>query len=115
MVVQKTKQFAKICEKWKQKPAAERSTETQARSYFKDAYGMYDAERDLIHEIGVVNNAVMQEKMNKLIAENMQMKQDMAANQAKNEKYYHVIDTAMFRTQTTKEMERDDTTFDTQK
>ena len=101
MAVQKTKQFTKVCEKWKQKPAGERATEAQARTYFKGAYEIYDAERDSLHEIGVANNAVIQEKMDKLKAENMQMKLDMAANQAKNEKevslYYrhnHLHDTS---------------------
>ena len=46
MAVQKTKQFTKVCEKWKQNPAAERATEAQARAYFKDAYEIYNAELD---------------------------------------------------------------------
>ena len=60
-----------MCEKWKQKSSGERATEVLARAYFKDAYEIYDAERDSLHEIGVANNAVMQEKVDKLMAENM--------------------------------------------
>ena len=36
MAVQKTKQFTKACAKWKRKPVLERTTEKQARVYFKD-------------------------------------------------------------------------------
>ena len=46
-------------------------------------------------------------KMDSLVAENAQMKQDMAANQAKNEKHHHVIDTAMSMTQAMEETERE--------
>ena len=63
----------------------------------------------------MANNVVMQEKMDSLTAKNAQMKQIITANQAKNEKYHHVIDTTMSMTQATKEMKRDDTTLDTQK
>ena len=86
MAVKKTKQFTKACEKWKRKPSVDISTEAQARAYFKDVYEIFYAERDSFHEVGVTNNVVMQEKMDSLAAENAQMKQEMAANQAKNEK-----------------------------
>ena len=45
--------------------------------------------------MGVANNAVMQEKLDKLTAENVQMKLDMTDNQAENNRYHQVIDTAM--------------------
>ena len=99
MTVQKTKKFAKVCTKWKRKPALDRATEAQARTYFKEAYEIYDDARDSFHEVGVVNNVVMQEKMDKLTAENAQMKLVMADNQAKNEKYHQVIKTAMSMSQ----------------
>ena len=67
MVVQKTKQFQKACTKWKRKPAVDHATEAQPRAYFKDVYGIYDEERDSFHEVGVANNAVMQEKMFSLV------------------------------------------------
>jgi len=114
ITVKKTKQFTKSCEKWKRKPPVDRSTKAQAREYFKGVYEIFDAQRDSFHEMGVANNVVMQEKMDSLAAENAQMKQEMAANQAKNEKYHHVIDTAMSMTQATADTERDDTTLQTQ-
>ena len=95
MAVQKTKQFEKVWAKWKKKSAGDRTTEAQAKTYFKEAYDIYDAERDTLHETGVANNAVMQQKMHKMTAKNMQMKLDISANQAKNEKYHQVIETAM--------------------
>ena len=95
MAVQKTKQFAKVCTKWKKKPTGNRATEAQTRAYFKDAYKIYDEERDSFHEVGVANNVVMQEKLDKLTAENVQMKLIIADNQAKNEKYHAVIETAI--------------------
>ena len=49
------------------------------------------------------------------MAENAQMKQVTAANQAENEKYHHVVVTAMSMTQATGETERDNTTRNTQK
>ena len=64
--------------------------------------------------MGVTNNVVMQKKMNKMAAKNTQMKQEMAANQAVAAKYHHMIDMAMSMTQATEEMERDDTTIQTQ-
>ena len=100
--------------KWKQKPFAERSTEAQARAYFKGVYEIFDAKRDSFHEMGVVNNVVMQEKMNSLAAENAQMKQEMAENQAKNEKYHCVVDTSISMIGTTVDIDRDNTTLQTQ-
>mmetsp|Transcript_24127 Transcript_24127/g.27593 ORF Transcript_24127/g.27593 Transcript_24127/m.27593 type:complete len:179 (-) Transcript_24127:381-917(-) len=113
MVVKKTKQFTKACEKWKRKPLVDRSTETQAREYFKGVYEIFDAKRDSLHDMGVTNNVVMQEKMDSLAAENAQMKQEMAANQSKNEKYHHVINTTMSMIQATEET-ADNTTLQTQ-
>ena len=101
-----------MCEKWKQKTAGKRATEVQARAYFKDAYEIYDTEPDSLNKIGVANNVVMQQKMDKLTTKNMEMKLDMAANQAKNEKYHHIINIAMSTTQVIEET--DDTTLDTQ-
>ena len=34
MAVRGTKQFTKACEKWKRKPAQDRATEAQARTFF---------------------------------------------------------------------------------
>ena len=62
--------------KIEEKPADGRVTEAQVRTYFKEAYEIYDAERDTLHEMGVANNAVMQKMMNKLTAKNAQMKQE---------------------------------------
>ena len=62
MAVQKTKQFTKASAKWKQKPAADRATEAQARTYFKDVYEIFDLERNSFHELGIANNVDMQEK-----------------------------------------------------
>ena len=63
----------------------------------------------------MANNVVMQKELDILMAKNRQTKQVMAANQAKNEKYHHMIDIAISMTQATEEMERDDTTLDIQK
>ena len=63
--------------------------------------------------MGVANNVVMQEKMDKLVAENVQMKLVMTDNQAKNEKYHQIIKTAMSMTQAPTE-ETDDMTLQTQ-
>ena len=60
----------------------------------------------------VTNNAVMQEKMDRLTAENTEMKQVMEDYQAKNENYCQVIGTAMTRAPTE---ETDDMTLDTQR
>ena len=70
------------------------------------------AERDLFNEMGGANNMVMQEKLDKMTAENAQMKQKMAANQAVAAKYHHVINRAMFLTKAIEET--DDTTVQTQ-
>ena len=86
MVVQKRKQFQKGCTKWKRKPAVDRAAKAQARAYFKDVYAIFEEERDSFHEVGVANNAVIQEKMDKLTTKNVQMKLVMADNQAKIEK-----------------------------
>ena len=53
------------------KTAGNRATEAQARTYFKDAYEIYDEERDSFHEMWVANNVVMQEMLDKLTAENV--------------------------------------------
>ena len=112
--VKKSKQSTKLCKKWKQKPLIERSNTAQARVHFKGVYEIFDAERDSFHEMREANNVVMQEKKDSLAANNAQMKQEMATNQAKNEKYHHAIDTARFITQTTVDIERDDTTLQIQ-
>ena len=65
MAVQKMKLFAKSCAKWKRKPAPDYATEAQARTYFKEAHEIYDEECISLHEMGVANNAVIQEKMDK--------------------------------------------------
>ena len=52
--------------------------------------------------------------MNKLTVKNVQIKQVMADNQAKNEKYHQVIESAMSMTRAPTE-ETDDMTFDTQR
>ena len=81
MAVQKSKQFPKACTKWKKKLAVDRATEGQARAYFKDIYEIYDEERDSFPEVGLTNNAVMQEKVDTLTAKNVKMKLVMADNQ----------------------------------
>ena len=53
----------------------------------------------------------MQEKMDSLVEKNAQMKQEMAANQAINEKYHPLINTAMLMIQATEDIERDNTTI----
>ena len=68
MAVRGTKQFRKACGKWKRKPAHEQATEAQARTFFKDVYEIFDAERDSFHEIGAANNAVMQGKFDEATA-----------------------------------------------
>ena len=62
MVVKKTKQFTKVCEKWKRKPLVDRSTKAQAREYFKGVYEISDTRCNSFHEMGVANNVVMQER-----------------------------------------------------
>ena len=94
-------------------PAVNCTIEAQARTYFKDVYEIFDEERGSFHELGVANNAVMQGKMDKLTAENVQMKLVMADNQAKNEKYHQVIETAMSMSRVPTE-ETDDLTLQTQ-
>ena len=98
--------------KMEKKPTSDRATEAQVRTYFKEACEIYDAEHDSLHEMGVANNAVIQEKMDKLTAKNVQMKQVITDNQAKNEKYHQVIETAMSMTRAPTE-ETDDMTLDT--
>ena len=53
---------SKVCEKLKKKLVGDRSTEAQARAYFKGVYEIFNAKRDSFHEIGMANNVVMQEK-----------------------------------------------------
>ena len=96
-----------------ERTAGDCATEAQARAYFKNAYEIYDEERDSFHEVGVANNVVMQEKLDKLTAENVQMKLVMANNQAKNEKYHQVIKTAISMSRAPTE-ETDDMTLQTQ-
>ena len=102
-----------MCTNWKKKPAGNCATEAQARAYFKDAYKFYDEDRDSFHEVGVANNVVMQEKLDKLTAENVHMKLIMTDNQAKNEKYHAVIEIAMAMSRAPTE-ETDDMTLKTQ-
>ena len=59
MAVRGTKQFTKACEKWKRKPAQDQTTEAQARTFFKDVYEIFDAERESFHDMGLANNIVM--------------------------------------------------------
>ena len=113
MAVQKTKQFQKACTKWKNKPACEFATKAQARTYSKDVYEIFDEVCNSLHKMGVANNAVMQGKLDKLTAENVQIKLDMANNQAKNKKYHQVIETAMSMSRAPTE-ETDDLTLQTQ-
>ena len=114
MPAKKTKQFRKVCAKWKEKPTGNCATEAQARTYLKEAYEIYDAERDSLHEMRVANNVVMQEKIDTLTGNNAQMKLVMVENQAKNEKYGQVIKIAMSMTQAPTE-KTDDMTLDTQR
>ena len=85
MAVQKTKQFPKACSKWKKKLEADRATEAQAKAYFKDMYEVFDEQRDSLHDIGVANNVEMKETLAKLTADNVQMKLDMVAQNAKKQ------------------------------
>lgn len=117
MAVQKTKQFTKVCAKWKQKPAIDRATEAQARTYFKDAYEIFDLERNSFHKLGIANNIVMQEKLDSLAAENAVMKQQIAADRATSKQYHQIFDHAMSMTtgtEPTTDTERDDNTLQTQ-
>ena len=63
MAIWSSKQFTKACEIQKRKPAPNRATKAQFRTFFQEKYEIYDAGRDLLHDIGVANNAVMQEKL----------------------------------------------------
>ena len=49
-----------------------------------------------------------------MVAENAQIKQQMAENQDVAAKYHHVIDTTIFMTQETEETETDNRTIQTQ-
>ena len=113
MAVQKTKQFPKACSKWKKKPEWAHNTEAQAKGYFKNMYEIFDEQRDSLHDIGVTNNVVMQEKLDSLAADNTLMRQKMVADRTRAKQYHEVIEQAMSMTQTT-ESERDDTTLQTQ-
>ena len=57
MAICQSKQFKKACEIWKRKPAGDWATKAQFQAYFKEKYEMYDVEQDLLHDIGVANNA----------------------------------------------------------
>ena len=117
MAVQKTKQFTKACAKWKRKPAVDRATEAQARTYFKDVYEIFDLERDSFHELGIANNVVIQEKMDSLAAENAAIKQELASDRATSKQYHQIFDHAMSMTRGTEpatESDRDDNTLQTQ-
>ena len=111
MAVHGTKQFTKACGKQERKPAQDRATEEQARTFFKDVYEIFDAEREPFHDTRVANNLVMQEKLDEATAEMAQMKHQLAAQQAVATKYYQAIDTAMSMEQT---VETDDTTINSQ-
>ena len=82
--------------------------------YFKDAHEISDVERDSFHNMGVGYNVVIQEKLDSLAAKNVKFMKKMTADQAVNAKYHHVIDTAMSMTRAIEEMDRDDTTLQTQ-
>ena len=112
MAVQKTKQFSKACTKWKKKDVADRATEDQAREFFEDMYEVFDDQRDSLHDVGVANNVEMKEKMDKLEADNANMRHEMATQKAKNERYQMVVDQAMSMTRGTEET--DDMTLQTQ-
>ena len=92
MAVQKTKQFTKACAKWKRKPAVDRATEAQARTYFKDVYEIFDLDCDSFHELGIANNVVIQEKMDSLAAENAAIKQELASDRATSKQYHQIFD-----------------------
>ena len=108
MAVRGTKQFTNACEKWKRKPVCERTTEAQARTFFKDVYKFFEAERNSFHKIGVANNVVMQRNLDEATAEMAQMRQQIMAQQAVATKYYQAIDLAMSMERTA---ETDDTTI----
>ena len=87
--------------------------EEQARVYFKNIYENFHAKRNSFHEIGVANIAVIQEKFDKMEANNKKVRQQMEADQAVNVKYHQVIKHARSITRTTKS-DCDDTTLATQ-
>lgn len=60
MSIKMSRQFDKDCEKWKNKPAADRATEAQCRTFFRERFTLFDAQRDSMHDMGVANNAELQ-------------------------------------------------------
>ena len=64
-----------------------------------------------MHDIGVANNTVMQDKLYQAIAETAEISKKFAAQEAAATKYYQAIDSAMSMKHTE---ETDDTTIQTQ-
>ena len=79
MAIRNTKQFTKACAHWKRKPPGERATEIQFRIYFCDKYEVFNAERDALHDIGVANNAKLQEKLDRTQAQVTEMSSKLLA------------------------------------
>ena len=84
MAVQKTRQFPKVCSKWKKKDEGDCATKAQARTYFNNMCEVCDKQRDSLHDIGVANNVEMKEALAKLTADNVQIKLEMANQNAEN-------------------------------
>ena len=63
MAIQQSKQFTRTCEQWKRKIAIERATEAQFWEDFSKKYEVFNTERDSLHDIGVANNAELQENL----------------------------------------------------
>ena len=60
---------------------------------------MFDAERDSLHDIGVANNAELQEKLDRTQAQVTKMGSQLKAQSVLATKYHAVIDTAISMTQ----------------
>ena len=99
MAIQQSKQFTKACEQCKRKTAIKRATEAQFREYFSNKYEVFDAEHDLLHDIGVANNAELKEKLERTQAQVSKMGAQLVAQSSLATKYPSLVDTAMLMTQ----------------
>lgn len=66
----KTRQFDKNCVKWKRKPNNQHNTEALCCKYFKGCYNILNKERDLLHNIGVVNTVIQELEGGLQVAQN---------------------------------------------
>ena len=107
MAIQKIGQFVKACERWIKLPIGEWHTEALFRVYFTNKYDIFDAQRDSLHNIGVKNNAEIQETLDRTQVEVDELQLQLLAQSSIANQYHSVIDTVM----SAQPQETDDTTI----